>query len=177
MKALALFCVVALACNQNGGASQATEQSSPIGQRVATVDSIEDSRVVREKIADDAHARCVLEGTIDSLEVSRLTPHGGAGIYALKVFYSAAHDMQLGTISIRADTAVMGVNPADDALPERLHIVNEASYVLEPEQLRSIAGASMVKMRVIGTRAQCEWQLSSTTLALLRLFVRDEVSG
>lgn len=166
--------MIAIAC---GEASRSSGKPSPVGQKTITADSITDDRTLSEKIANDPHAGCTLGGTIDSVEVARLTPHGRSGIYSLDLYFSGPRDEQLGTASIRADTAVIEINGADAELPEKAHLVNLQSYVIEPDQLRYIAQAARVRMRVIGSLGKCEWQFDGAAMGVLRLFARDEITG
>jgi hypothetical protein len=176
-----LFLIAMCACGGNGSSGRPAATRSDTGRTYLRVDSLRDERFLTDRVGDNPQAKCTVVGSVDSLVLSRFTPHGGGGIYGLRVYFSGMQLLHmhhaLGTI--RADTAVIDMVPGeifDERPGGAMRQEENQDYQMSADNLRAIARAASVRMRIDGPEGRCEWQLGYADMNRFRIFVRDEVA-
>jgi len=130
-----------------------------------------------------AHAKCRSGSLVSGVKQFKLTemhPFAGVTVYTVGAIYLGGHWIFQGEAPMQflADTTLVQLepfgHPRRDAIGGDM-VAEYADYLAKPEQLRQLASATTGKVRIVGERGECTWDLSKENLARIRQFVAHEV--
>jgi hypothetical protein len=130
-----------------------------------------------------AHAKCrsgSLVSGVKQFKLTKIQPFAGLFVYTVSAVFLGGHWIFQGDTPMQflADTTLVELepfgHPRRDAIGGDM-VAEYADYRARPEQLRALASATRGKVRIVGERGECTWDLSKENLARIRQFVAHEM--